>query len=223
MMSKTLTILLLMISWIVEAQTTETKYYRSRPFDEEVPQEKAKYSRTITTESGTTTTTTTNLKKGQVEHREAWRNGEPVGTWVILTGSGPEELDYNFEMLYQKKDCSNPEALQGVTDLFKSDPAVAYTAPVIDYKDPELYRFIGHSLRYPGKARRSGIQGVVELVFTITKEGTIQDITVTKGVDIVLDKEAVRVFRKLKLSSPALLDGKPHEVCVKMPVRFKLA
>jgi TonB family protein len=65
-------------------------------------------------------------------------------------------------------------------------------------------------------------QGTVNLAFTITTEATIQDIIVTQGVDISLDKEAVRVIRALKLSNPALLNGKPQEVCITLPVRFKL-
>lgn len=217
-----LIIFLLSFSFVGGAQNTETKYYRNKPFEEEVPQAKAKYSRTTTEENGTMTTTTKNLKNGQIENSETWKGDEPIGTWVILTGKGPEELDYNFEIPYGEKDCSNVEALEGITDFFKNNAAVAYIAPRIDYKDPELSSFIVHTLRYPYKARRNGIQGAVELAFTVTKEGSIQDIVVTRGVHMLLDKEAVRLFRKLKLSSPPMLNGKPHEVCVKMPLKFKL-
>jgi len=222
-MKKVLLICLLSASVIVNAQTTETKYYRSRPFDEEVPQSKAKYSETITKEDGVITTTTRNLKKDEIERREAWKGDEPVGKWIGLTGTGPEERDYDFVLRYEERTCENPDAISALPDFFASNNVVGYTAPVIDYKDPQFMSFIRHKLRYPSKAVRHGIQGAVHLAFTITREGIIKDIVVTRGVDIVLDKEAVRVIRLLKLSSPAMLNGKPQEICVKMPIQFKLS
>lgn len=219
-MNKALLLCFLLVSMVTYAQTSETKYYRSRPFEEEVSKEKAKYSETITEENGIVTTTVTNLKKNQIESR--YRGDEPVGKWIGLTGTGPEELDFDFVMQYGKNNCVNPESMSSIQDFFSDNSAVSYIAPVVDYKDPQLMTFLRHKLRYPAKARRTGVQGTVHLAFTITTEATIQDIIVTEGVDISLDKEAVRVIRALKLSNPALLNGKPQEVCVHMPLRFKL-
>jgi len=221
-MKSPLVICFLSISLIVHAQTSETKYYRSKSLDEEVPKERAKYSKTIMSENGVITTTTTNLKKDQIEFRNAWRDDEPVGKWITLTGTGPEELDYDFEIRYEESNCSNPEALRGISDYFLNNDAASYTAPVIDYKDPQFMSFIRHKLRYPAKARRTGVQGTVHLAFKISADGTIDDVVVTRGVDVVLDKEAVRVIRALKLSSPPMLKGKAQEVCVEMPLRFRL-
>lgn len=67
-----------------------------------------------------------------------------------------------------------------------------------------------------------GLNGSVQLSFIITKEGVVKDIIVTKGVDIALDKEAVRVIRKLKFSAPSMLKGEPVEVCIKMPMSFRM-
>jgi TonB family protein len=219
-MQKASLIFLFFCSCIAHAQTSETKYYRSRPFENQVPKEKAKYSETITEQDGVVTTTVTNLKKDEIEFRTAWRADEPVGKWIGLAGTGPEELDYDFEIMYKEIFCSNS---YGIQDIFSNNDALSYTAPVIDFKEPDLMAFIRHKLRYPSKARRNGLQGTVFLAFSISQEGVIKDVVVTKGVDIVLDKEAVRVIRALRFSAPAMLDGQPQEVCIKMPLRFKLS
>jgi TonB family protein len=212
----------LLLSVLGIAQTMQTKYCSDRSCYDEVPQAKAKYSKTVTDDNGTVTTTTRNLKKSQIEHSETWRDKEPMGVWVNGLGTGTEELDYNFEILYKER-CSNEGSLQNVKDFFTSDQSVGYTAPAIDFKKPDIISFIISTLRYPAEPRRRGIQGVVELTFTITKEGTIQDVVVTKGVHLLLDKEAARIVRKLKLSRPPMLNGKPQDVCATMPVKFRLA
>ncbi len=174
-------------------------------------------------ENDVLTTITRNLKKDRIESRIAWRGDEPVGKWIGLTGRGPEELDYDFELRYEESPCTNPEAMQGLSDLFSNNAALSYTAPVVDTKDGQLMSFIAQRLRYHAKARRTGIQGSVHLAFRITADGIVENVVVTKGVHIVLDKEAVRVIRAMKFSKPAMLNGKPQEVCVKMPLKFKLS
>jgi TonB family protein len=61
------------------------------------------------------------------------------------------------------------------------------------------------------------------MAFTIDSKGEVKDIVETKGAHIMLDKEAVQIVRKLKFSCPAMLDGQPTEVCVRMPLTFRRA
>lgn len=214
-------LLLTILASISYAQTTDTKYYRDRPFGTEVGPEKAKY--TVTTESGNGIfiRTITNVKKQEVESREEFKGDEPWGTWVGRTGKGPEAMDYNFKLVYETRDCQNAEALQHGIPLFTDNSAIGYRAPVIP-DCPDLMTFVGRHVRYPAKARRAGIYGTVHVVFTITREGDVKDVAVAEGVDISLDKESVRVIRKLKFSTPPMLNGQPQELCVIFPVKFKL-
>jgi TonB family protein len=221
-MKKSLFLFLSLFSTIAFAQTSDTRYYRSRFLDEEVPQKKAKYSQTIEEANGVRTTTLTNLKKGQIESRIAWRGDEPVGKWIGLSGKGPEELDFGFDLRYGSRVCPNSEAMSGNVELFSNDESASYVAPILAYGDGTLMTFIRHKLRYPAKARRTGISGTVFLAFIVTAAGEVQDVVVTKGADIVLDKEAARLIRALKFSSPPMRNGKPTEICVQMPLKFLL-
>lgn len=204
------------------AQSTETKYYWNRSMDQEVEKEKAKYEEIITENNGVKTTTIKDLKKDEVTSSESWNGDEPVGTWVILTGKGPEPLDYNFELNYTETGCKDPADKQ-IKAWFQDDPAIGYTAPLIEGKDTDPISFIVRYLRYPAKARISGIEGTVYLEFSISEEGVIENILVTKGVHITLDKEAVRILRAFKFSKPPMLNGKAQKICTTFPLKYKLS
>ena len=201
------------------AQTSETKYYKSMSMGEEVSREKAKYSRTITNNpEGSVTTERRNLKKNVIEGREVLKGEEPVGIWIYLTGRGPAEMDYNFNLEYSSQDCS---ATLNIKDYFTDEIAVGYESPRISTGE-QFYEFVVKNLVYPAKARRERIQGKVDLIFDLTKDGIIENIRVKKGVHIVLDKEAVRILRKIKLSSPPKIKGQPETLCANASIWFRL-
>lgn len=95
--------------------------------------------------------------------------------------------------------------------------------------------FLGHSnpgwfmtkwvyqyLRYPQEAVRNGIQGRVHVTFTIEKDGKISEVVVQKGVDPLLDEEAVRVIKASPKWKAAKKDGKAVRSYITIPVDFKL-
>lgn len=216
---------LLMGLVVCSAQTSETKYYKtSFTGGEEVPQDKAKYSHTITqNQDGSITETITNLKKNIIESRETLKGEEPFGIWIYLRGSGPAEMDYDFELVYSQEECPKENVVPNIDDYFVDHPGQGYVAPKISTGEESLLRFISRNLVYPANARRGGIQGAVWLTFTITKQSNIENVYVSKGVHLLLDKEAARLIRKLKFSKPPMVNGQPADVCITMPLKFKLA
>lgn len=202
------------------AQTTRTIYCRDRTCDTEVDKNKAKFSETVTEENGVTTKTIVNLKKNEIEVRTSWKGDEPVGQWVSLTGRGPEPMDYDFEVKYAGASCSNES--DAITNWFEDNHAANYKAPVIDGYE-SIYRYLQANLRYPAKARRTGIQGTVDMEFVITEDGKVENLVISKGVHILLDKEAMRLLRSLKFSLPPMRNGKPQKICARFPLRYKLA
>jgi TonB family protein len=220
-MKKIIVILsILSLTVICNAQTSSTKYFNNEWLEKEVPAEKAKFSKTITQNTdGSITTELKDLKKNII--LESYRNEEPIGVWVY-SWRATQYLDYNFQLKYSEEKCSDSSITLPVKDYFENDDNIGYKAPGIASGEINPNEFLAKNLIYPKKATESGIQGEVHITFTITQYGNIENIIVTKGVDICLDKETVRVMRELKFKSPPTLKGKPVTICVSMPVYFKL-
>ncbi len=216
-----LTTLLVFISSLCFSQTSETKYYNQRM--EEVSPEKAKFSKTITQgNDGSITTSTTDIKKNLITSSQTLIGEEPFGVWVYQRAKGTGELDYNFKLNYSIEVCSNEGDLAKLKNYFNDNDVPGYKSPILASGHKSIYESIGQNIIYPSKARRLDIQGMVMTSFIITKEGKIENIVVNKGVDLVIDKEAVRVLRAIKFSSPPMLNGEPVTICVKLPITFRL-
>ena len=86
----------------------------------------------------------------------------------------------------------------------------------------EFARWVNSRLIYPEKAKEMGLQGRVTLSFTVEADGRVADVRVLRGVDEILDKEAVRVVS----SSPKWEPGKQRDRAVRVsytfPVIFQL-
>lgn len=222
MKNVTLTLFVSSLSFFCSAQDSVTMYYSNRNFDQLVEPAKAKYTETVIRDKGAVTTTRRDLKKNLIIYRHAEKGGEPIGVWITAIGKGLEERDYNFDLKYGKEECVNPSVLQGIPDFMQDNVAIQYSAPKLATGETNILEFIRKRLRYPAYARRNGIEGAVEMAFTITREGNIEDIIVTKGVHVSLDKESVRVIRQVQFSNPPMINGEPQDVCVKAPIAYRL-
>jgi protein TonB len=107
-----------------------------------------------------------------------------------------------------------PSAAPSGRGTATNDAAAQYVKENYNY----VQRRILQELIYPSKARRTGIQGVVEVIFTINANGAAGDISVRRssGKEI-LDDEAVRA---VKSASP--FRRPPAPVRIVIPVSFKL-
>lgn len=85
-----------------------------------------------------------------------------------------------------------------------------------------LAAFIKKEVKYPKKAKRAGIEGQVVVGFIVDKDGSVTDVVVAKGVDPLLDEEAMRAVRLMPKWKPGLQNGKPVKTKFNLPVRFKL-
>lgn len=86
----------------------------------------------------------------------------------------------------------------------------------------ELYKIIGENLVYPQEAQELNIQGRVILKFIVNPDGSTDRIEVMKGVDPLLDNEAVRVVKTLPKFRPGKQGGVPVHVWFTLPVLFKI-
>lgn len=87
----------------------------------------------------------------------------------------------------------------------------------------ELMKFIQENMQYPKIAIKKGIEGRVICQFTVTKDGSIEDIIVVRGLHKSLDKEAVRVIKKMPKWKPGKnYEGQVQDCKYTIPVTFKL-
>ncbi|MDR0422933.1 MAG: M56 family metallopeptidase [Proteiniphilum sp.] len=99
---------------------------------------------------------------------------------------------------------------------------VTELSPVFPGGDAALMRFVSDSVRYPEEAMEKGIEGRVITNFVVEKDGRISNVDVVRGVDPLLDAEAVRVLRLMPAWTPGKQRGEAVRVRFTLPVVFKL-
>ena len=96
------------------------------------------------------------------------------------------------------------------TFLGSSDPGVFLKKWVYTY------------LRYPSECVHNGIQGRVLVDFIINEKGKVTDVKVLKGVDELLDEEAVRVIKASPDWKPGKVRGEKVKSEMSLYVEFRL-
>lgn len=86
----------------------------------------------------------------------------------------------------------------------------------------EFSKWVAENLKYPKEAYEDGIQGRVMVAFKVCEDGEVRDVKVIRGVNELLDAEAVRVVSASPKWEPGYQDGKPVNVTYSFPVVFKL-
>lgn len=132
-------------------------------------------------------------------------------------------------------------------DLLDSSKDIDYSARIIAFNEEEaeleeaeifvlvedMPRFQGgdinkfqehlaKNLRYPESAAEKGIQGKVFVSFIIEADGSVTNAKVVKGIDPLLDEEALRVVKTSPKWEPGKQRGKPVRVHFTFPVSFVL-
>lgn len=85
----------------------------------------------------------------------------------------------------------------------------------------KLKEFLKENVQYPKKLKGSGIQGRVIVSFVVEKDGKISKAKVVKSVDPALDKEALRVVKKMPKWIPGKQNGIHVNVKYVIPVIFR--
>jgi TonB family protein len=95
--------------------------------------------------------------------------------------------------------------------------------PAFTGGDAALMKFLGENTKYPDNAKLKGIQGKVIVKFAVEKDGSVDRVSIVKGVDPDLDNEALRVVGTLPaFEKPGIKDGKPVPVWFMIPINFNL-
>jgi TonB family protein len=85
-----------------------------------------------------------------------------------------------------------------------------------------LRQYMATAVKYPDDAVKKGIQGKVYVTFVVSKDGTVADAKIARGVDPSLDTEALRVVNNLPKWKPGKQKGQAVNVSYTVPINFKL-
>jgi len=95
--------------------------------------------------------------------------------------------------------------------------------PVFKGGDAGIVEYIYNNTIYPEPAKVKGIQGKVLVRFAVEKDGSIDKVSILKGVDPDLDKESIRVVTSLPaFEKPGIKDDREVAVWYVLPINFAL-
>jgi protein TonB len=110
--------------------------------------------------------------------------------------------------------------------MMAQDDTTVYTyveqMPEFPGGDTALNAYLAKNIEYPAKALDNDIQGRVIIEFIIRSDGSVSDVTVSKGIGYGCDEEAVRVVKSMPRWKPGSQNGKPVNVIYRIPVKYTI-
>ena len=90
--------------------------------------------------------------------------------------------------------------------------------------------FLSENIKYPEEAKAKSLSGTVFVQFVVNKEGDVVNIKIARGIDPLLDAEAIRVVKNMPKWKPGAqstrINGEkvwvPKNVFLTVPVKFTL-
>ena len=162
------------------------------------------------------------IKKDEdVKPEEEMKNQDELQKTKTTIGAfnvvGTDEFD--GEVLKAKEEIAQPEPPKEeenkVFDVVEEQPS-------FPGGQGALMQWLRDNIKYPVVAAENGIEGRVIVQFIVSKTGSISGVTVARGVDPSLDKEAVRVVSSMPNWTPGRQNGTTVNVRFTLPVTFKL-
>lgn len=135
-------------------------------------------------------------------------------TFEINEGDADDEIQIQDIKPVENEPEEEPEEQQ--TFLIVED------MPEFPGGDVALRKFIAENVRYPEVAKENDIQGTVYVRFVVDKDGSVTNVELLRGVDPLLDKEAIRVVQSLPKWKPGRQRGKAVKVSHSVPIKFAL-
>ena len=86
-----------------------------------------------------------------------------------------------------------------------------------------MMKFLSTNIKYPVEAQKKGISGRVIVQFVIMEDGTLDQAKVIRGVDPLLDEEALRVVKSMPKWKPGMDRGEAVKVRFTAPIMFNLS
>jgi protein TonB len=86
----------------------------------------------------------------------------------------------------------------------------------------QLDKFLYDQLVYPPEAIKDEIEGTINMIFIVDREGNTIRHKIVKNIHPLLDAEALRIAQTMPKWKPGTIKGEPVDVYVIVPIEFKL-
>jgi TonB family protein len=128
------------------------------------------------------------------------------------------ETDSLGNVFLVHKEEETPKSLDTDADVF----FIVEEMPEFPGGELALRKYISNNIEYPQVAQDNGIQGKVYVTFVVSKDGSVANARIARGVDPALDKEALRVVNSLPKWKPGKQRGENVNVSYTVPINFAL-
>lgn len=88
--------------------------------------------------------------------------------------------------------------------------------------DRAMLAFLGKTVKYPTIDLERGVSGTVYISFVVEKDGSIGNVTVLRGINESLDREAMRVVQSMPRWKPGKQGSQTVRVSYQVPITFKI-
>lgn len=155
-------------------------------------------------------------------HVAVWRIPEVVDTVInpeiyLLAEETPVTVKYNEH---------SDGPIETITPEMPIDePPTSFPDIPASYqgRDIEYFRtWVISNIKYPETATDLNLSGKVTIQFVVNKVGKVENIKVLRGVDKLLDDEAIRVINSSLDWTPGLIKGKKIRQVFTIPIMFKV-
>lgn len=156
---------------------------------------------------------------------------QAASEYEVLKNSEQIEIIHLVKKYEQRRGTLKPYVVSPVSKTKVSQEPLKATSGEVEVKDkfPEfvggneaLANYVYKNMKYPEDARKNKITGRVFVNFFVEKDGTVNEVTVSKGVYPSLDAEALRIVKNMPRFTPGIRDGSIDRYNMTLPVVFNL-
>ena len=100
--------------------------------------------------------------------------------------------------------------------------AFAASTPEFPGGKAALDEYFASNMKYPEAAKANGIEGAVDVAFTVKADGSIGAIKIVRMLDPDLEAEAIRLVKSMPKWTPADNNGTPVDAQTQVQINFVL-
>lgn len=156
----------------------------------------------------------TYFANGKIENEMSFKNDKLEGSKIKFWINGAiRRKEIYIKGVFKEGKCYDSLATE--IEYFPSEREVMLSPP---YRD--INNYFKHELKIPKDIVESSYTEKIEITFTITKEGKIENIATIRGFTAKANKEIMDIIQKMPIKSPAIKDDEFVDTYIVYPFLF---